>query len=81
MFLQKYAAAQQPDHDEAIDAEYDQVADPEYDDAAQPSYDEGSQPDYGTDFADPDAQEASQEWYVRKQKQETPRLVRSGRFY
>lgn len=68
MSLQKYSTVQQPDHDEAIDPDYDQVADPDYDDITQPSYDEGSQPDYSTDFADPDAQEASQEWYARKQK-------------
>lgn len=68
MSLQKYTAAKQPDHDEAIEPEYERGADPDYDDTTQASYDEGAQPDYEADFADPDAQEASQEWYARKQK-------------
>jgi hypothetical protein len=68
MSLQQFTATQQPDYDEAIDPEYDQGADPDYDDVIQPSYDEGAQPDYDTDVADPDAQEASQEWSLRKQK-------------
>ena len=60
MSLQKFTATTQPDYDEAVDPDYDEGTDPDYDDIVQPSYD--------TDFADPDAQEASQEWYARKQK-------------
>ncbi len=49
-----------PDYDEAQDVEYDAGADPDYD--------EGGQREFADDFADHDSEEASQEWYARKQK-------------
>ena len=44
-----------------------EVASSDYDQAAGPDYEAGGDPDYD-EYADPDSQEASQEWYARKQK-------------
>jgi len=59
---------EQPTYEEVADAEFEQGPDPEYDESRQTEYDEASQRDFGDDVSDPDAQEASQEWYARKQK-------------
>lgn len=50
----KLDVEEMPDYDEAVDAEYDQEADPDYA--------EGEQGEFADDFADPDSEEASQEW-------------------
>lgn len=68
MSLQKFRSSPVPDFDEAVDPDYEQAADVSYDEAPQVGYDEARDPDYDTDFADPDSEEASQEWYLRKQK-------------
>ena len=50
------------------DEEFDETFDGEYPDEAQAGPDEGAQAEYSGDVADPDADEASQEWYALKQK-------------
>lgn len=58
----------EPDYDEAVDVSYDDAPQTDYDEGAQPDYDETAQADSPSEFSDPDSQEASQEWYARKQK-------------
>lgn len=57
----------EPDYDFA-DTDYEVESQDGGEEGADPDYDEGAQPDYDTDFADPDAPEASQEYYKRSQK-------------